>query len=149
MNAHSKRTAALYLALVFCAGAMFGLSVDRFIGAESARASGKGEPGVTPASEFRRMLVEKLDEELDLDESQVNGILAILGDVEERWHALRDAMEPEFEALRQERASRISSLLDDRQRSIYEGMIEERRRAREEKLRIHRELSHPGPQDSK
>lgn len=149
MNSRSKQTAALYLGLVFFAGATFGFSIDRFISAESARAGVKGEAGVTPASEFRRMLVEKLDHELDLDESQVNGILAILGDVEERWHALRDAMEPEFEALRQERASRISSLLDDRQRSIYEQMIEERRRVREEKLRVHRELRHPVSEDSK
>ena len=149
MISQSKQTAALYLGLVFFAGAVFGFSVDRFISAESVRAGVRGEAGVTPASEYRRMLVEKLSRELNLDDSQVNGILNILGDVEERWHALRDAMEPEFEALRQERASRILSLLDDRQRSIYERMIEERRQAREEKLRVHRELSHPVPQDSK
>ena len=47
-------------------------------------------------------------------------------------------MEPEFEAIRQERAERIMAVLTPSQRLAYEQILEERRRRREERDRQYR-----------
>ena len=90
------------------------------------------------AAQYRKNLVASLDEDLNLDDEQVAEILEILDDVGDRWFQVRDAMEPEFEAIRQERAERILAVLDPEQRRVYEGILEEREKRREENDRQYR-----------
>jgi hypothetical protein len=138
-SGRTKQVAALYLAIVFAAGAGFGFAAREFYSAKSAEAV--NETNMT-ATQYRQRLVEDLDASLQLDEEQIDEVLMILDEVGERYHAVRDAMEPEFEAIRSERATRIMAVLTAEQRTQYESILEERRRRREERRREHREQRH-------
>ena len=140
MSARSKRSAALYLALVFIGGAAFGFSISQFYSANAAEAK-EADAAPTTAREYRQNLVNELDDELNLDEDQVSEVLLILDDVGERFMEVRDAMEPEFEAIRSERAARIMSVLTPEQRIEYGKILEERDRARRERDKKWREGS--------
>lgn len=133
MTRSSKTVAALYLSLVFLAGGVFGFAASQFYAARVANANESDE--ARTVAEYRKNLVVSLDRDLNLDDDQVSEILAILDDVGDRWYQVRDAMEPEFEAIRQERAERIMAVLSPDQRLTYEKILDERRRRREERDR--------------
>ena len=135
MTRPSKSTAAFYLTLVFVAGAAFGFASSQFYTARVAEAD---EASFQTAADYRKNLVASLDHDLGLDDDQVSEILQILDDVGDRWYQVRDAMEPEFEAIRQERAARIMSVLNPSQRLTYEKLLDDRRRRREEQDRLYR-----------
>lgn len=136
MTRPSKTAAALYLSLVFLAGGAFGFAASQFYTARVANA--EETSNAQTAAQYRKNLLGSLDEDLNLDDDQVSEILQILDDIGERWYQVRDAMEPEFEAIRQERAERIMAVLSPDQRLTYERILEERRRRREEHDRQYR-----------
>ena len=125
----SKKVAALYLSAVFAAGAIFGVAAYRFYAISAARA----EFQVTPVSpqQYREQMVAKLQAELNLNAEQTAEVQKIYDYIGDRWHEVRDAMEPEFEAMRHERKERILGLLDDEQKQKYLSILEEKRRKRE------------------
>lgn len=75
-------------------------------------------------------LLEMLDRELDLDAGQEEQVEVILDEISDRFRTVREAVEPEFQAIRTERAERIMALLDAGQRIRYETILEERQRRR-------------------
>jgi hypothetical protein len=135
MTRPSKASAAFYLTLVFLGGAVFGFAASQFYTERVAKASNSSP---ATAADYRKNLVDSLDQDLHLDDDQVSEILQILDDVGERWYQVRDAMEPEFEAIRQERAERIMAVLNPGQRLVYEKILQERRRSRQEHDRQYR-----------
>jgi hypothetical protein len=136
MTRPSKTAAAFYLMLVFVAGAALGFASSQFYAARVANA--EETSSFQTAAQYRKNLVTSLDNDLNLDDDQVSEVLQILDDVGERWYQVRDAMEPEFEAIRQERAERIMAVLSPEQRLNYEKILDERRRRREEQDRQYR-----------
>lgn len=136
MTSQPKTVAAFYLALVFIAGAAFGFAGSQFYTARVATADETDT--IRTAAQYRKNLVASLDQDLNLDDDQVSEILEVLDDVGDRWYQVRDAMEPEFEAIRQERAARIMAVLSPEQRLSYEKILEERRRRRQESDRRYR-----------
>ena len=141
MTTHSKRTAAIYLATVFVAGSMFGFAASQFYNSVASKAP----DGRTTPQEYRQKLLNELDAQLNLDDDQETEILAILDDVGERFHAVRDAMDPEFDAIRKERGERIMALLTPEQSIAYEKILAERRRKRELKAAEHQRKYHQQP----
>ena len=125
----SKKIAVLYLSAVFAAGAIFGMAAYRFYAVSAARAEFRVTP-VTP-QEYRDRMVSKLQTELNLSPEQTSEVQEIYDYIGERWHDVRDAMEPEFEAMRKERAERMMGILDETQQQKYRLMLEEKRRKRE------------------
>jgi hypothetical protein len=125
----SKKVAALYLTAVFAAGAVFGIAAYRFYAASTASAEFQATP-VTP-QEYRERTVSKLQTELALSPEQTAEVQKIYDYIGERWHDVRDAMEPEFEAMRKERADRIMGILDEGQQQKYREILEAKRRKRE------------------
>ena len=136
MTREPKTAAAFYLSLVFVAGSGFGFAASQFYAARVANANEASADQT--AAQYRSNLVASLDRDLNLDDDQVSEILHILDDVGERWYQVRDAMEPEFEAIRQERAGRIMAVLSPEQRLAYAEILEERRRRRQESDRQRR-----------
>jgi hypothetical protein len=130
MTPRSSRIAALYLGLVFLAGGALGFSVNQFYSAQVAEADDKPCTPLT-ATEYRSRLIATLDAQLNLDDDQESEILMILDQIGERWGAVRDAMEPEFGAIRQERAERIMAILTPGQQTKYAAILEERARLRD------------------
>lgn len=135
MSRQDTNKAALYLGLVFGAGALVGFAANDFYRARTAEAV---ESEARTASQYYNNLVQELDERLNLDDDQVSEILLVLDEVGERFFEVRDAMEPEFEAIRRERAQRIMAMLSAAQQREYEKMLEERRVKQEEQRRQYR-----------
>jgi Spy/CpxP family protein refolding chaperone len=125
-NAKSKKIAALYVSAVFAAGAVFGVAADRFYSVNAAQA----ERRITP-EEYRQQMAEKLQRELDLTAEQTAQVRSIYDYIGERWYDVRDAMEPEFEAMRKERTEQIMSILTPQQQEKYRAIVEERRKRQE------------------
>ncbi len=121
----SRRQAALALASVCIAGALLGGA------AVHSYSSRDGRPPQRSASEYRARLLDKLGLDLGLDQDQRDQVEGILDETDQRFISVREAIEPEFEAIRNERADRIMSLLDPEQQIKYGEILEERRRRRE------------------
>lgn len=128
MNRTDTFRAVRYVSLVFVAGAVFGFAASQFYDAHTAEAV---DDAPSTASQYRKRLLDELDEALNLDFDQESEILQVLDEVGERFWEVRDAMEPEFEAIRQERAARIMALLTPAQRIEYQEILDERRRKAE------------------
>ncbi|MDE0103733.1 MAG: hypothetical protein OXN89_15265 [Bryobacterales bacterium] len=120
-DVQGRRRAALTLVSAFVAGGLAGAGVSWW----RVLAGGRGRR-LSPA-EYRQWLLQDLGRRLDLDGEQREQIEAILDRYEERFVAVREAMEPEFEAIRADRADRIMSVLRPDQRAEYEAILEERR----------------------
>jgi hypothetical protein len=133
MKNQSRTRAGLYLAAVFIAGSAFGFSMNQFYSQPTA------EAGVDAAAAYRRDLLHSLDERLDLSDEQLGEVIVIFDEINDRFREVRDAMEPEFEAIRSERAERVMGLLTAQQKAEYQLMLAERQRVREAKAGNHSE----------
>lgn len=121
-----KRRAALAMGLVFVAGAALGAAVALVL----EERLGRGGHRLSP-EEYRGLLLEELTEDLDLDASQQASVEVVLDEIGERVREVREAIEPEFEAIRGERADRIMAICDERQKERYRQILEERKKRRE------------------
>ena len=130
MSIQPRRVAAIYLGAVFLAGLALGVVSYWFYEVKIAQAN---TPRHKTAAEFRQRMVVKLKEELDLSSGQVEQVRMILDSVGQGFHDIRDEVEPKFEALRQERAEKVMSLLSREQQAKYERILEERREHRKER----------------
>ena len=130
MSIQSKKVAAIYLAAVFLAGLALGVFSYWFYAVKIAQAN---TPRHKTAAEFRQRMAAKLKEELELSSEQVEQLRIILDSVGQGFHDIRDEVEPKFEALRQERAQRVMSLLSPEQQAKYETIREARRERRKER----------------
>ncbi len=129
-SGQTRKRAALSLAVVFAAGAIVGLAAKHFY------ASRLGPPpGSLSPAEYRAHLLQQLTDDLDLDPEQQLEIESILDKIGERFRSVREAIEPELEAIRAERADRVMSVLDQAQQAKYEQILEERRKRREARYR--------------
>ncbi len=133
-NGQSKRAAALYIALIFLAGAVFGFAATRFYSLKIAQG---GRRGHLSPQEYRTRLLQELTDDLSLNQDQRAKIEVIMDEIGERFHSVREAMEPEFAAIRSERAARVMAVLDEEQGVKYEQILEERRKRREANARRH------------
>lgn len=115
-----RRRAALTLLSAFLAGGLAGAGVFRW-----RISSGQGRRP-SPAA-YRNWLLRDLSRQLDLDSDQREQVEVILDRYEERFMAVREAMEPEFEAIRADRADQIMEVLRPEQQVTYEAMLEYRR----------------------
>lgn len=122
----SKSRAILALASVCLAGAVLGA-----VGVYSFAVRGGEGRNLAPA-EYRMRLLNHLTDDLELDPEQREQIATILDEIGERYQSVREAIEPELEAIRRQRADRIMSVLYEDQQVKYEQILEERRRRREQ-----------------
>jgi Spy/CpxP family protein refolding chaperone len=134
MTSPSRRTAALYLALVFAAGAAFGVAANEFYSTKVASAVNRRP---TP-SEFRQRIIDDLTRDLNLDAAQSDEVSRIYDGIGEKYKQVRDEMEPRFDAIRKQRAEQIMAVLNPEQQAKYQSMLEERRRKREQRSSRHR-----------
>ena len=117
----TTRLAALWLTLVFLAGTLFGFVVHSFYSQRTARA------GPNP-KEFRERYIGRLHRELALSPEQLTQVTAILDQTGQRFQEIRDRMEPEFQAIREQQRQRIMAILTPDQQPKYQKIIEEHRR---------------------
>jgi Spy/CpxP family protein refolding chaperone len=134
MSIQPRRVAAIYLGAVFLAGLALGVVSYWFYAARTAQAN---TPRHKTAAEFRQRMAAELKEELELGSDQVEQVRMILDSVGQGFHDIRDEVEPKFEALRQERAEKVMSLLRPEQQAKYERILQERRERRKERHHVY------------
>ncbi|MBI3698738.1 MAG: hypothetical protein HY238_28350 [Acidobacteria bacterium] len=118
------RIAALFLAVVFVAGALSGYVAHTLYSQRTARAA----PNPT---QMRERYLTRLTRDLALSPEQVTQVSAILEQTGQRMRELRERMEPEFEAIRVAQRQRIMALLTPEQQPKYEKVLEEQRKRHE------------------
>ena len=116
----TTRLAAVWLAIVFLAGTLFGFVVHGLYNQRPARAANP--------KEFRERYVARLQRELSLSPEQLTQVTAILEQTSQRFQEIRDRMEPEFQAIREQQRLRIMAILTPDQQPKYQKIIEEHRR---------------------
>jgi hypothetical protein len=124
----TRKKAAFYLAVVFIAGGLLGLSASEFYGNHF-----NGRSRYSSPVEYRKQLLEKLSSDLDLDAEQQESIDTILVAIGGRVKEVQDAIKPEFAAIRRERTDRIMGVLDVQQQDKYRKIIEESEKRREKR----------------
>lgn len=140
-NGDSRKRAAAAMAGVLLAGAALGVAATRVF---EHRLGGRHVQ--MSSDEYRERLLNKLTADLDLDEGQQASVDEILDEIGARFQEVINAIEPEFEAIRAERAARIMALLDGEQQAKYEALLAERRERREARSqRQHLNLGRGGP----
>ncbi len=131
MNGQSKRTALLYLTLVFVAGSLFGAAAHRFYDVQGASAA--LESSAPSPKGYRERLIMELTRDLSLRPGQIEKVHVILDDIGHRYHEVRKVIKPEIEVLRAERTERITALLDTPQRATYQQILDQREREKEQR----------------
>jgi hypothetical protein len=115
------RAAALYLAIVFVAGGLFGFMAHGLYRQQTAQA----EIRPPDPKQFRERYLDKLERELSLGPDQKTQVAAILDQTGTRFRELRDRMDPEFAAIRQQQRQQIRELLSPEQQGKYQKMLED------------------------
>ena len=131
MNGQPRRTALIYLALVFIAGALLGAAAHRFYDVQGASAA--FDSSAPSPRGYRERLIMELTRDLSLRPGQIEKVHVILDDIGHRYHEVREVIKPEIEVLRAERTERIMALLDTQQRATYQQIRDQRERQKEQR----------------
>lgn len=118
------RRAYLYFILTFLLGVIVGGAGVFFYG---------WHWGHWPRHSERQGFVALLAQELNLSDAQVTQLKQIMAESRGKYDAVRERVEPEFDAIRKETDNRIRQILTPEQLAKFNEMtrrFEERRRAR-------------------
>lgn len=118
------RVAALWLSVVFLAGAVFGFVAHSLY--EPTRATSTNNS--RDPKDHRERYIARLQKDLSLSPEQVTQVRSILDQTGQRFTDLRERMEPEFEAVRQNQRDRVMAILTPDQQPKYQQIIEENKR---------------------
>jgi DNA anti-recombination protein RmuC len=117
----SRLSITLYAALIFCSGALVGVFGHRLYTVNAVDAKTTRNP-----DEWRKRYVTEMQTRLKLSSDQVQKLNRILDETRERFHAARERMRPEMDAIRRQQIAEIQGILDPAQRAEYDKMREER-----------------------
>jgi uncharacterized membrane protein len=117
---------AAYLLAVFLSGGVVGFLVHYLYSMQSVNAK------ATPRGpdDYRHKYVEEMRLRLSLQEEQVQQLNAILDSTRLRYREFREKHRSETNAIQEEQASKIRSMLSEPQRLQYETMRAEREKKR-------------------
>lgn len=112
------------LLLVFASGALVGVFGYRMYSTSPVSAKGQ-RPS---PDEWRKRFVDEMQQRLDLNAEQLKQLDQILDYTRDRYRAARERMRPEMKQIQDEQAEKIRAMLNEKQRSEYEKILEERER---------------------
>jgi hypothetical protein len=135
----SNVSIAFYLCLVFLSGVLVG---GVGLGLYSARSSTKGDPCGPDA--VRQRYRDDLRSRLQLRPDQLLKLDGILEETHQRFRAMRDKYRPEVKTIQAEQAESIRAMLDDRQKTEYEKLRQEREKLERERQAEHARQHHAG-----
>lgn len=124
----SRVTIALYLVLVFASGILVGIESHRLY-ATTATAQATAAPQTM--SQFRKLYLEGMRNEVGASGEQIVEINNILEDTKKKVEELTAAEKPLHDKIQQEHIDQIKSLLTPDQRVRYENWRAARERAKE------------------
>jgi Spy/CpxP family protein refolding chaperone len=123
----SRKSIALYIALVFVSGAVLGVFGDRLYTVTTVVNKGaKGSAKLSP-EEFRRGYLGFMQKRLSLNESQVTQLGLILDETRARMNEVHERTVPEQQEIQKAQSEKIRALLTPAQQTEYDVVIKERR----------------------
>jgi hypothetical protein len=135
----TRSTLALVLSLtaVFVCGALVGgFGYHACTREDPAASASREQPRRSGPDEMRRRFVSTMKRHLDLNETQIMELNAILDRTEERVQALDARTRPEKQAIMEKQVKEINSILTAQQREEYQKLLdqvaEQRRKARKD-----------------
>lgn len=141
MSNHYKFWIVLSFLVVFAAGIVSGVILDRYILTPKATKRIRGDRGERSRVHFPTL--NEMAEELELNDSQQEQIREIFKNNEERIKLLREEMNKQFHALRGQFMEEIESVLEPEQEQKFEAMIEWYREQRRLEMEKRRQRSSP------
>ncbi len=119
----SRKSIALYVALVFVSGAVLGVFGDRLYNVTTVASKGKK---LSP-EEFRRGYLGFMQKRLTLTDPQVTQLGLILDETRARMNEVHERTIPEQQEIQKTQSEKIRALLTPAQQSEYDVVIKERR----------------------
>jgi len=121
----SRKSIALYVALVFVSGAVLGVFGDRLYTVTTvASKNTKAKPS---PEEFRRGYLGFMQKRLTLSETQVTQLGLILDETRARMNEVHERTIPEQQEIQKSQSDKIRALLTPAQQSEYDVVVKERR----------------------
>jgi hypothetical protein len=127
----SSLTVTVSMLAVFASGALVGALGHTLYTVRTVSATDKSQQRETP-EEWRRKYMAEITARLKLDQTQVSQVNTILDETRDQYHAVKERVKPEMEAIHQHQIERVSALLSPQQKADYDRFREERDRARKE-----------------
>ena len=109
------RRAYLYFLLTFILGAIVGWAGTYTFGWYSGRWHHRYS---------RQHVVEYLHKQLSLSDAQTDQLKQIMNDMAKKDAALREQLEPQFQAIREESRNRVRQILNSQQLTKFNAMVE-------------------------
>lgn len=122
-----KYSVALYIGLVFLAGAVSGALGHRLYASRVVSANTVAPPSPV---EWRAKFVAEMNERLKMSPTQLADLDKILDQTRDRYRELREKAKPEMKRVHDEQVEAITAILTPEQRPEYARMVEERERLR-------------------
>jgi hypothetical protein len=129
--AKSRISVALYVALVFGSGALFGAFAHRLYMVNSVVSGGAPAPHKRNPEEFRRRYVQDIRTQVKLDDQQVKQLGQILDQTEAEFHQMNAKMRAEGQAIENVRVEKINAMLREDQRPLFAKFRADREAERE------------------
>ena len=123
MKGGSQLTAALYLGLVFTAGAAIGVSGTYYYMRTPVTAASTRDNN---SQALRSAYLTEMRERLHLSGEQEKRLAEILDQTRELFRQVSDKHRPEFRAIQEHQADLIRGVLDPKQQAEYEKLRSER-----------------------
>jgi hypothetical protein len=111
-----------YFVLVFLGGGVVGALSQRLYTATTVNA----KPQRRSPEEYRNRYIEEMKTRLKLDDGQSSQLNVILNETEEKFRTVRQKMDPEMKAIRNEQVDRVNGILNEDQKKEYQKMRDER-----------------------
>jgi Spy/CpxP family protein refolding chaperone len=123
----SRKSIALYIALVFVSGAVLGVFGDRLYTVTTVVNKGKNTSAKMSPEEFRRGYLGFMQKRLNLTEQQVTQLGLILDETRARMNEIHERAIPEQQEIQKAQSEKIRGLLTPAQQTEYDVVIKERR----------------------
>jgi Spy/CpxP family protein refolding chaperone len=120
----SRKSIALYVALVFVSGAVLGVFGDRLYTVTTVTKAKNAK--LTP-EEFRHGYIGFMQKRLTLTEPQVTKLGLIFDETRARMNEIHERAVPEQQEIQKAQTEKIRELLTPTQQAEYEVMLKERR----------------------
>jgi Spy/CpxP family protein refolding chaperone len=123
-----RRTAAIYILLVFASGALAGIFGQRLYTLKSVNAGVKRAK--SSPEEHRRRHLEQMRTRLNLSPEQTAKLQEIHNNTKKRYDEVHERARPEYKAIFQNHVQQVKSILTESQVLEYDKLREEREKRR-------------------
>jgi hypothetical protein len=120
----SRKTIALYVALVFVSGAALGVFGDHLYTVSAVTKAKNSKPS---PEEFRRGYLTFMQKRLGMSDTQITQLGLILDETRARMNEIHERTIPEQQEIQKSQSEKIRAMLSPAQQTEYDIVVKERR----------------------